>query len=204
MIILSFLEITWTWDYQLKICFYLCCRTHIFSLWFLTTGAQNRPAERGVKERKRDCRENSCSGVHTEVFSWPPTSSLYLTEEPRLLLWPCGERSVLHYYEFTQTRLPLFDTWGHRCIVLHIVTFPIHKFCHVVTSHSWMFVCMNVLTLISHMWFWFPDIETNFLPWLMSEVNNSLEKRFTARELLDSKIFNIYIYIYLFKMTCKF
>ncbi len=50
-----------------------------------------------------------------------------------------------------------------------------------------MKILVWVFNLLSHLWFWFPDIETNFLPWLMAEVNNSLEKRYTARELLDSK-----------------
>ncbi|XP_028275747.1 radial spoke head protein 3 homolog [Parambassis ranga] len=33
------------------------------------------------------------------------------------------------------------------------------------------------------------DIETNFLPWLMDEVHNRVEKRFTARQLLDTIIY---------------
>ncbi|KAG7222729.1 hypothetical protein INR49_026338 [Caranx melampygus] len=39
------------------------------------------------------------------------------------------------------------------------------------------------------------DIETHFLPWLMDEVNNTLEKRYLAREMLDSKgrLYNIFI-----------
>ncbi|XP_037305041.2 radial spoke head protein 3 homolog isoform X1 [Pungitius pungitius] len=32
------------------------------------------------------------------------------------------------------------------------------------------------------------DIETNFIPWLMAEVNNSLERRYAARNLLDTII----------------
>ncbi|XP_034554764.1 radial spoke head protein 3 homolog [Notolabrus celidotus] len=35
------------------------------------------------------------------------------------------------------------------------------------------------------------DIETNFLPWLMDEVNNRMDERHTARELLDSIIFDV-------------
>ncbi|XP_029281379.1 radial spoke head protein 3 homolog [Cottoperca gobio] len=35
------------------------------------------------------------------------------------------------------------------------------------------------------------DIETNFFPWLTSEVNKSLEKRFTARALLDTIICDV-------------
>lgn len=53
-------------------------------------------------------------------------------------------------------------------------------------SHC-MKVLIWVLSLLSYLWFWFPDIETNFFPWLMAEVNNSLQKRYAARELLDSK-----------------
>ncbi|KAL3052340.1 radial spoke head protein 3 homolog [Trematomus bernacchii] len=46
-------------------------------------------------------------------------------------------------------------------------------------------------SLRSHGYFYDPvekDIETNFFPWLMAEVNNSLEKRYTARALLDTII----------------
>ncbi|XP_029983615.1 radial spoke head protein 3 homolog [Sphaeramia orbicularis] len=46
-------------------------------------------------------------------------------------------------------------------------------------------------SLRSHGYFYDPvekDIETNFFPWLMDEVHNSLEKRYTARELLDTII----------------
>ncbi|XP_054474914.1 radial spoke head protein 3 homolog [Anoplopoma fimbria] len=46
-------------------------------------------------------------------------------------------------------------------------------------------------SLRSHGYFYDPvekDIETNFIPWLMAEVNNSLEKRNTARHLLDNII----------------
>ncbi|KAM4528758.1 radial spoke head protein 3 homolog isoform 2-T2 [Fundulus diaphanus] len=35
------------------------------------------------------------------------------------------------------------------------------------------------------------DIEVNFLPWLMDEVNNQLQKRNTARELLDTIIHEV-------------
>ncbi|XP_056872428.1 radial spoke head protein 3 homolog [Takifugu flavidus] len=35
------------------------------------------------------------------------------------------------------------------------------------------------------------DIESSFLPWLMSEVDNCLEKRNAARQLLDSIIFDV-------------
>lgn len=35
---------------------------------------------------------------------------------------------------------------------------------------------------------WFPEIECNFVPWLMSEVDKNMEKRSAARELLDSKM----------------
>ncbi|XP_029351634.1 radial spoke head protein 3 homolog [Echeneis naucrates] len=35
------------------------------------------------------------------------------------------------------------------------------------------------------------DIETNFFPWLMDEVYNNLEKRYTARELLDTIIHDV-------------
>ncbi|XP_036003371.1 radial spoke head protein 3 homolog [Fundulus heteroclitus] len=35
------------------------------------------------------------------------------------------------------------------------------------------------------------DIEVNFLPWLMAEVNNQLQKRYTARELLDTIIYEV-------------
>ncbi|XP_028997563.1 radial spoke head protein 3 homolog [Betta splendens] len=46
-------------------------------------------------------------------------------------------------------------------------------------------------SLRSHGFFFDPverDIETNFLPWLMAEVNNNLEKRYIAREVLDNII----------------
>ncbi|KAK5852804.1 hypothetical protein PBY51_006643 [Eleginops maclovinus] len=46
-------------------------------------------------------------------------------------------------------------------------------------------------SLRSHGYFYDPvkkDIETNFFPWLMAEVNNSLKKRYTARALLDTII----------------
>ncbi|KAM9703634.1 radial spoke head protein 3 homolog [Menidia menidia] len=46
----------------------------------------------------------------------------------------------------------------------------------------------------SHGFFYDPvekDIETNFIPWLMAEVNNSLEKRYAARELLDTLILEV-------------
>lgn len=49
-------------------------------------------------------------------------------------------------------------------------------------------------SLRSHGYFYDPvekDIETNFLPWLMSEVNNSLEKRHTARAVLDTIIHDV-------------
>ncbi|XP_035534826.1 radial spoke head protein 3 homolog [Morone saxatilis] len=49
-------------------------------------------------------------------------------------------------------------------------------------------------SLRSHGYFYDPvekDIETNFFPWLMAEVNNSLDKRYTARELLDTIIHDV-------------
>ncbi|XP_056283654.1 radial spoke head protein 3 homolog [Pseudoliparis swirei] len=49
-------------------------------------------------------------------------------------------------------------------------------------------------SLRSHGYFYDPvekDIETNFLPWLMVEVNNSLERRYTARNLLDNIIHDV-------------
>ncbi|KAM4522770.1 radial spoke head protein 3 homolog [Odontesthes bonariensis] len=49
-------------------------------------------------------------------------------------------------------------------------------------------------SLRSHGYFYDPvekDIETNFLPWLMAEVNNNLEKRYTAREVLDTLILDV-------------
>ncbi|KAK2856100.1 hypothetical protein Q5P01_004835 [Channa striata] len=49
-------------------------------------------------------------------------------------------------------------------------------------------------SLRSHGYFFDPvekDIETDFFPWLMDEVNNSLEKRFAARELLDNIIHEV-------------
>lgn len=45
----------------------------------------------------------------------------------------------------------------------------------------------------------FPDIETNFFPWLMAEVNNNLEKRYRARELLDSKKIHYHVFMVLIK-----
>uniref|UniRef100_A0A3Q3VJQ4 Uncharacterized protein n=1 Tax=Mola mola TaxID=94237 RepID=A0A3Q3VJQ4_MOLML len=35
------------------------------------------------------------------------------------------------------------------------------------------------------------DLETNFFPWLMAEVNNSLEKRYKAREMMDIIIHDV-------------
>nr|XP_020459747.1 radial spoke head protein 3 homolog [Monopterus albus] len=49
-------------------------------------------------------------------------------------------------------------------------------------------------SLRSHGYFYDPverDIETNFFPWLMAEVNNSLDKRYVARELLDNVIHDV-------------
>ncbi|XP_072218440.1 radial spoke head protein 3 homolog [Leuresthes tenuis] len=49
-------------------------------------------------------------------------------------------------------------------------------------------------SLRSHGYFYDPvqkDIETNFFPWLMAEVNNNLEKRYTAREMLDNIILDV-------------
>ncbi|XP_074541530.1 radial spoke head protein 3 homolog [Halichoeres trimaculatus] len=49
-------------------------------------------------------------------------------------------------------------------------------------------------SLRSHGFFYDPvekDIETNFLPWLMEEVNNRMDKRYTARELLDTIIYDV-------------
>ncbi|XP_071775223.1 radial spoke head protein 3 homolog [Centroberyx gerrardi] len=49
-------------------------------------------------------------------------------------------------------------------------------------------------TLRTHGYFYDPvekDIETNFFPWLMAEVNNNLEKRYVARELLDMLIHDV-------------
>ncbi|KAF0023674.1 hypothetical protein F2P81_024304 [Scophthalmus maximus] len=46
-------------------------------------------------------------------------------------------------------------------------------------------------SLYSHGYFNDPvekDIETNFFPWLMAEVNNTLERRYTARQLLDNLV----------------
>ncbi|XP_031717683.1 radial spoke head protein 3 homolog [Anarrhichthys ocellatus] len=49
-------------------------------------------------------------------------------------------------------------------------------------------------SLRGHGYFYDPvekDIETNFIPWLMDEVNNSLEWRYTARNLLDNIIHDV-------------
>ncbi|XP_008277652.1 radial spoke head protein 3 homolog [Stegastes partitus] len=49
-------------------------------------------------------------------------------------------------------------------------------------------------SLRRHGYFYDPvekDVEMNFLPWLMDEVNNSLEKRYTAREMLDTIIHDV-------------
>uniref|UniRef100_A0A3Q3VJQ7 Uncharacterized protein n=1 Tax=Mola mola TaxID=94237 RepID=A0A3Q3VJQ7_MOLML len=49
-------------------------------------------------------------------------------------------------------------------------------------------------SLRSHGLFYDPiekDIETNFFPWLMAEVNNSLEKRYTARALINTIIHDV-------------
>ncbi|KAM4713747.1 radial spoke head protein 3 homolog [Anableps anableps] len=52
-----------------------------------------------------------------------------------------------------------------------------------------VFACLR-----NHGYFYDPvekDIEANFLPWLMAEVNSQLEKRFTARQLLDKIIYEV-------------
>lgn len=68
----------------------VCLGVFLFSFFkkkfLLTPGAQNCPAEGGAEERKRDCREDCCPGIHAAVLGWPPTISLQLTEKPRLLL----------------------------------------------------------------------------------------------------------------------
>uniref|UniRef100_A0A3P8X401 Radial spoke head 3 n=1 Tax=Cynoglossus semilaevis TaxID=244447 RepID=A0A3P8X401_CYNSE len=49
-------------------------------------------------------------------------------------------------------------------------------------------------SLSDHGYFYDPvekDIETNFFPWLMAEVNKSLEKRRVARQLLDGIIYEV-------------
>ncbi|KAM3876119.1 radial spoke head protein 3 homolog B-like [Diretmus argenteus] len=49
-------------------------------------------------------------------------------------------------------------------------------------------------TLRGHGYFYDPverDIETNFFPWLMAEVNNNLERRDVARGLLDMLIYDV-------------
>ncbi|KAM6992588.1 radial spoke head protein 3 homolog [Tautogolabrus adspersus] len=49
-------------------------------------------------------------------------------------------------------------------------------------------------SLRSHGYFYDPvekDIETNFFPWLMDEINNRLDERYTARELLDTIIYDV-------------
>ncbi|XP_068593446.1 radial spoke head protein 3 homolog [Cebidichthys violaceus] len=49
-------------------------------------------------------------------------------------------------------------------------------------------------SLRGHGYFYDPvakDVETNFIPWLMDEVNNSLERRYTARNLLDNIIHDV-------------
>ncbi|MEQ2298582.1 hypothetical protein AMECASPLE_006718 [Ameca splendens] len=49
-------------------------------------------------------------------------------------------------------------------------------------------------SLKNHGYFYDPvekDIEVNFLPWLMAEVNDQLKKRFIARELLDTIIYEV-------------
>ncbi|CAI5684008.1 radial spoke head protein 3 homolog [Oreochromis niloticus] len=49
-------------------------------------------------------------------------------------------------------------------------------------------------SLRSHGYFYNPvekDIETNFFPWLMDEVNNRVERRCTAREILDTMIYDV-------------
>lgn len=49
-------------------------------------------------------------------------------------------------------------------------------------------------SLRNHGYFYDPvekDIEVNFLPWLMAEVNNQLEKRYTARQMLDTIIYEV-------------
>ncbi|CAJ1077069.1 radial spoke head protein 3 homolog [Xyrichtys novacula] len=49
-------------------------------------------------------------------------------------------------------------------------------------------------SLRDHGFFYDPvekDVETHFLPWLMDEVNNRLEQRSAARELLDNIIYDV-------------
>uniref|UniRef100_A0A3Q1BH65 Radial spoke head 3 n=1 Tax=Amphiprion ocellaris TaxID=80972 RepID=A0A3Q1BH65_AMPOC len=49
-------------------------------------------------------------------------------------------------------------------------------------------------SLRNHGYFYDPvekDIEMNFFPWLMAEVNNTLEKRYIAREMLDAIICDV-------------
>lgn len=61
-------------------------RKHSLCLFMLSSGAQNCPAEGGVEERERGCGEDRCPGLHTAVPVWSLTSSLYITEKPRILL----------------------------------------------------------------------------------------------------------------------
>ena len=58
---------------------------------------------------------------------------------------------------------------------------PQHQF------HLYSFDTSRSTSVMYYFCLWFIDIETNFFPWLMAEVNNSLEKRYTARALVDSK-----------------
>ncbi|KAM3603547.1 uncharacterized protein V6R79_024453 [Siganus canaliculatus] len=49
-------------------------------------------------------------------------------------------------------------------------------------------------SLRNHGYFYDPvekDIETNFFPWLMTEVHRSLEKKFAARAMLDTVIYGV-------------
>uniref|UniRef100_A0A3B3URQ9 Radial spoke head 3 n=1 Tax=Poecilia latipinna TaxID=48699 RepID=A0A3B3URQ9_9TELE len=49
-------------------------------------------------------------------------------------------------------------------------------------------------SLRKHSYFYDPvekDISVNFLPWLMTEVNNQLDKRYPAREVLDNIIYEV-------------
>uniref|UniRef100_A0A3B3YVQ3 Uncharacterized protein n=1 Tax=Poecilia mexicana TaxID=48701 RepID=A0A3B3YVQ3_9TELE len=51
-----------------------------------------------------------------------------------------------------------------------------------------------VFSLRKHSYFYDPvekDISVNFLPWLMTEVNNQLDKRYPAREVLDNIIYEV-------------
>lgn len=93
----------------------------------------------------------------------------------------------------TRTQLPFSNTGGHQCTpwtLLPPVAWYTTSFILYVKLLFWVFNLFFFIIFVVC----FPDIETHFLPWLTDEVNNTLEKRFLARQMLDSKrrLYNIF------------